>query len=121
MMIEYNIIGWYKYKEWKMAEQEIYFQWQNEELLKTIYPLRSLNLRNALEYYMEIDLWKEYKDKKLEDIPVEVEDYHQKKAAVIQQAKQDYESLLDYFFDYDPEHDPDLDETDPAILTLLKK
>ena len=62
-----------------MAEQKIYFQWQNEALLKTIYPLRTMNLRNALEYYMEIDLWQEYKDKKIEDMPEEVAKYHEKK------------------------------------------
>ena len=33
-----------------MAEQKIYFQWQNEVLEKTIYPLRRMNLRNTLEY-----------------------------------------------------------------------
>ena len=104
-----------------MAEQKIYFQWQNEALLKTIYPLRTLNLRNALEYYKEIDLWREYEGKKIEDIPDDVADYHQKKAAVIQQAKLDYESLLDYLFDYKPEQDPDLLEKDPTILTILKK
>ena len=81
-----------------MAEQKIYFQWQNEALLKTIYPLRTMNLRNALEYYMEIDLWQEYKDKKIEDMPEEVAKYHEKKAAIVRQAKEDYDSRLDYFY-----------------------
>ena len=48
-----------------MAET-MYFQWQNEILLKTIYPLREMKLRDFLVYYKEIDLWAEYKDKKIE-------------------------------------------------------
>src|SRR5688500_5988690 len=59
-------------EERPMAEKKIYFQWQNEALLKTIYPLRTMNLRNALEYYMEIDLWQQYKDQKIEDMSEEV-------------------------------------------------
>ena len=34
----------------------LYFQWQNEILLKTIYPLREMKLRDFLVYYQEIDL-----------------------------------------------------------------
>ena len=48
-----------------MAEP-MYFQWQNEVLLKTIYPLREMKLRDFLVYYKEIDLWAEYKDKKID-------------------------------------------------------
>ena len=82
-----------------MPQEKIYFQWQNEALLKTIYPLRTMNLRNALEYYMEIDLWQQLRNKTIEDMPEQVAAYHKKKAAVIQQAKQDYESLLAYFYE----------------------
>ena len=56
-----------------MPEPQIYFQWQNEELLKTIYPLRRMNLRNSLEYFMEIDLWAQYKDKKLADLSDDID------------------------------------------------
>jgi hypothetical protein len=82
-----------------MPEQKIYFQWQNEALEKTIYPLRTLNLRNTLEYYQEIDLWKQFKKekKKIEDMPEEVTAYHKKKEAVVKQAKQDYDTQLSYF------------------------
>ena len=82
-----------------MPQEKIYFQWQNEALLKTIYPLRTMNLRNALEYYMEIDQWQQLRNKKIEDMPGQVAAYHKKKAAVIQQAKQDYETLLAYFYE----------------------
>ena len=36
--------------------EPMYFQWQNEVLLKTIYPLREMKLRDFLVYYKEIDL-----------------------------------------------------------------
>lgn len=104
-----------------MSEPKVYFQWQNEALLSTIYPLRTLNLRNALEYYEEIDLWKKYKGKKIEAMRQEVEEYHKKKAKVIEEAKRAYHSQLDHFFPYNLEQDPDLNEADPAILAMLKK
>jgi hypothetical protein len=95
-----------------MAEQKIYFQWQNEALLKTIYPLRTMNLRNALEYYAEIDLWQQYKEKKIEDMPEEVAKYHEKKAAIVRQAKDDYDSQLAYFYNTKvPREDETLDQT----------
>ncbi len=81
-----------------MAKQKIYFQWQNAALMKTIYPLRTMNLRNALEYFMEIDLWKQFKKKKIEDLPDEVAAYHKRKAAVVNQAKKDYDTQLAYFY-----------------------
>ena len=95
-----------------MPKQKMYFQWQNEALLKTIYPLRTMNLRNALEYYMEIDIWNQLKNKKVEDMPREVAAYHAKKATVIRQANQDYDSLKSYFYEteIEPEEAKLLDE-----------
>ena len=78
-------------------ERKVYFQWQNEALCKTIYPLRTMNLRNALEYFQEIDLWKAFKGKKVEDMPGEVSAYHQKMSAVLRQARKEYETQLAYF------------------------
>ena len=49
----------------------IYFQWQNKYLRETIYPVRDMKLRHFLLYYHEIDLWAQYKDKKIEDLPKE--------------------------------------------------
>ncbi|MDQ2690600.1 MAG: hypothetical protein M3Y68_01065, partial [Chloroflexota bacterium] len=51
---------------------KIYFQWQNEFLRKTIYPLREMKLRHFLLYYKEIDLWREYKGKKVTELQKEV-------------------------------------------------
>lgn len=86
-----------------MTEQKIYFQWQNEVLAKTIYPLREMKLRHVLEYYMEIDVWREYKDKKIENLSSEVTAYHAKRKEVITNAVKDYANLLDYFLKADPE------------------
>ncbi len=53
----------------------IYYQWQNEYLLQTIYPLREMKLRDFLVYYYEIDIWAEYKDKTTQDIQPEIKAY----------------------------------------------
>jgi hypothetical protein len=100
-----------------MTEQKIYFQWQNEALVKTIYPLRLMNLRNTLEFFMEIDLWARYKDKKIEDLSGEVATFHATKAAVIKKALQDYRDLLDFFYDQNLRLDP----ARPADEEWLKK
>jgi hypothetical protein len=80
---------------------EIYFQWQNEFLRRTIYPLREMKLRDFLVYFAEIELWARFKDKKIEDLQAEVDAYHQ---AIIRQQKQAYEnfvSLREYFLNPD--------------------
>lgn len=41
-----------------MAVQNIFYNWQNPELRKTIYPFREKKLRDFLLIYREIDLWK---------------------------------------------------------------
>src|SRR5512147_3178061 len=57
-------------KERAMTEV-MYFQWQNDALLQTIYPLREMKLRDFLIYYQEIDLWAEYKDKDIASLEAE--------------------------------------------------
>ncbi|UCH58257.1 MAG: hypothetical protein JSV61_08510 [Anaerolineales bacterium] len=42
-----------------MADSPIYFQWQNPNLRKTIYPFREKKLREFLQIYKEIDLCRE--------------------------------------------------------------
>ena len=117
-------------KERKMTEQKIYFQWQNEALVNTIYPLRLLNLRNSLEYFMEIDLWSQFKNKKVENLPSEVAAFHAKNSAVIKKAREDYKTLLEYFIGPKPDPakpkvaapDPvKLDPAKPADENWLKK
>jgi len=79
-----------------MAEP-MYFQWQNEVLLKTIYPLREMKLRDFLVYYKEIDLWAEYKDKKIEDLQVAVNAYIAARQNGLITAYKSYQTLYAYF------------------------
>ena len=79
-----------------MAEM-MYFQWQNEVLLKTIYPLREMKLRDFLVYYKEIDLWAEYKDKKIEDLQAEVNAYTATRQNGLITAYKSYQTLYAYF------------------------
>jgi hypothetical protein len=60
-----------------LSSKPIYFQWQNEFLLKTIYPLREMKLRDFLIFYQEIDLWAEYKGKSLSNMQNEVEAFRE--------------------------------------------
>ena len=53
------------------------FQWQNEILLKTIYPMRLNKLRDFLIYYKEVDLWAEYKNKDISTLKADVAEYEQ--------------------------------------------
>lgn len=51
------------------------FQWQNDFLRQTIYPMREVKLRDFLIYYMEVDWWAEYKDKDISTLTADVESY----------------------------------------------
>jgi hypothetical protein len=37
-----------------------FYQWQNPFLLKTIYPMRELKLRDFLIFHFEVELWEKY-------------------------------------------------------------
>lgn len=101
-----------------MVEQKIYFQWQNEVLEKTIYPLRRMNLRNTLEYYMEIDLWTQYKDRQLADLAADITSYHERKKMVIARALKDYQNTLAYFIQ---DYVPVMSLEKPVDADVLKK
>ncbi len=73
----------------------VYFQWQNEHLLRTIYPLREVKLRDFLVYFHEIDLWAEYKKKT--DISGEVAAYLADQRRAIVEAVARYDELEKYF------------------------
>ncbi|HET9913327.1 MAG TPA: hypothetical protein VFQ13_15635 [Anaerolineales bacterium] len=75
----------------------MYFQWQNETLLRTIYPLREMKLRDFLIYYKEIDLWAEYKDKKIEELQAEVKAYIATRENALVTAYKSYKTLYAYF------------------------
>jgi hypothetical protein len=81
--------------------EEIYFQWQNEHLLKTIYPLREMKLRDFLVYFYEIDIWSQYKDKKLDDIRDEVQAYIASQRNKLIRALERHQFLFEYFIKED--------------------
>jgi hypothetical protein len=79
-----------------MAEP-LYFQWQNDVLCKTVYPMREVKLRDFLIYYMEIDIWKQYKGRDISGLQAEVDSYlkAQENAAIA--AFKSYNALRKYF------------------------
>ena len=78
---------------------QIYFQWQNDVLRKTIYPLREMKLRDFLVFYQEIDLWKQYAGKTLTDpdIQAEVQAYKNAQVQLWLDALKGYHDFLTYF------------------------
>lgn len=77
----------------------IYFQWQNEILCKTIYPMREEKLRDVLVYFQEVDLWKEYKDK--QNLAGEIEEYTHAQKLEAAAAYKMYASKHNYFMQPD--------------------
>ncbi len=75
----------------------LHFQWQNESLLKTIYPLREVKLRDFLVYFAEIDTWSEYKDKTPAELEADIRAYHETQAQLSRQALDEYKALRAYF------------------------
>lgn len=78
-----------------------YFQWQNEFLCKTIYPMRMQKLRDFLVYYKEIDLWAEYKHKNIANLKDDVQAYESGlESARLLEFKR-YSALKSYFMTAD--------------------
>src|SRR6266540_1109565 len=78
--------------------QPMYFQWQNEVLAKTIYPMREPKLRDFLVFYEEIDRWAEYKNK---DIAADVPIYQKAQQNAAIAAYKTYSTLRGYFMQKD--------------------
>ena len=76
---------------------EIFFQWQNEHLLRTIYPLREMKLRDFLIHYQEIDTWAEYKDKSIKDISDEVEAFKASQTQLVTNLQTEFNDAITYF------------------------
>lgn len=102
--------------------EPIYFQWQNEFLCKTIYPLREMKLRDFLVYYREFDLWAEYQPKSMEDLAEQVAAYRQAEAAAWAKSLAAYTTLRDYFFKtpVDPLLRPRFPQPDPNEMTRIE-
>jgi hypothetical protein len=77
--------------------EPLHFQWQNEILCKTIYPMREPKLRDFLVYYMEIDVWKQYKGRDISTLKTEVDAYLQAQEDAAVTAYKSYKVLREYF------------------------
>jgi hypothetical protein len=77
--------------------EPLHFQWQNEILCKTIYPMREQKLRDFLTYYMEIDIWKQYKGRDISTLKTEVDAYLQAQEDAAVTAYKSYKVLREYF------------------------
>ena len=83
--------------EQAFAAPRFYFQWQNEFLCKTIYPMREAKLRDFLTYYMEVDVWSQYKNKNINTLTNEVSAYKKDWEVKASAALKEYTALRDYF------------------------
>ena len=75
--------------------QPIYFQWQNEILCKSIYPMRLEKLRDFLVFFQEVDLWKEYKNKS--DLTNDIKEYSDAQKLALAAGYKMYTSMRSYF------------------------
>jgi hypothetical protein len=75
----------------------IYFQWQNEYLLNTIYPLRDMKLRDFLIFFYEIDIWQKYKNIQIQSLAADVEAYKNTQRKKLVDAYDLYKNLEAYF------------------------
>jgi len=103
--------------------EEIFYQWQNEHLLRTIYPLREMKLRDFLIHYQEIDAWAEYKDKTIEAISDEIDDFKSSQTQLVTSLQTEFDNGIRYFqgaiIEYD--NDKNTASVDPTILNKLKQ
>jgi hypothetical protein len=81
--------------------QPLHFQWQNEFLLKTIYPMREVKLRDFLVYFAEIDIWSAYKDRDMTSLQDEVKAFSVAQASGLVAAYQAYTAACEYFLEAD--------------------
>jgi hypothetical protein len=79
----------------------MYFQWQNDILLKDIYPMRLVKLRDFLVYYKEADLWAEYKNKDISALQSDVQAYIKGMETARKEELKKYSTLKNYFITKD--------------------
>ena len=102
---------------------QLFFQWQNEFLCKTIYPMREVKLRDFLIYYQEVDIWSKYKDKDISAVKNDVDAYKKNWETNASAALKEYTSLREYFMkksvrSYYPQFWP-IDEAELAEIDNL--
>lgn len=103
--------------------EPLYFQWQNEYLLKTIYPMREVKLRDFLVYFAEIDLWTAYKDRDLASLQAEVQAFLVAQQAAVVAAYAAYRGACTYFLQADvrAEYLAKFGRVDEAELTKINQ
>src|SRR5919108_4532355 len=79
----------------------MYFQWQNNILLKDIYPMRLVKLRDFLVFYKEADLWAEYKNKDISTLQSDVQAYVKGMEIARTEELKKYSTLKNYFMTKD--------------------
>lgn len=79
------------------SELKLYFQWQNEFVCKTVYPMRELKLRHFLLYYEEVDVWSKYRDSDIVSLKSDVFAYKSSWELNAVAALKQYTSLREYF------------------------
>jgi mRNA-degrading endonuclease YafQ of YafQ-DinJ toxin-antitoxin module len=105
----------------------IHYQWQNPVLLKTVYPMRALKLRDFLLFDYEVQLWEKYypiwqvfKDHLPDELRDQVKLVLEKEKEKLRQAVQEYEGDLKTLSSavvLDPQHDY-LKRIIPAVRTM---
>lgn len=102
--------------------EKIFFQWQNEHLLRTIYPLREMKLRDFLIHFQEIDVWAAYKDKNVAALSDEVAAFKASKTKLVTSIQTEFQDSITYFqgelIEFDNQEG--IEAADPAILEKLK-
>ena len=102
-------------------DDKIYFQWQNEFLLKTIYPLRERKLIDFLVYYKEIDVWAEYEGRTDANLGEEFKAYRIAQEQVWIDAYNSFDALSKYFLTEDVTlaYKQEFGELDPGFMEKI--
>ena len=79
-----------------MSEKK-YFQWQNEFLVKSIYPHREEKLRDFLVFCEEIDLWKKHRNMSPKVLENKRKTYEKKQADILRKMVREYDKQRKYF------------------------
>ncbi|HEY5731857.1 MAG TPA: DUF5915 domain-containing protein [Anaerolineales bacterium] len=77
--------------------EKIYFQWQNDTLLKSIYPFRLEKLRDFLVHFEEIELWKKNKKMPARELERWKKKYVKKQEEILVEIVKTYNEQKDYF------------------------
>lgn len=78
-----------------------YFQWQNPQLLKDIYPMRLQKLRDVPVFFREADLWAQYRDKDIAALPADAAEYEKGMDMARAAEFKKYSTLKNYFLTKD--------------------